>query len=969
MSEGKIQVTFNLNGKQVSAAVSRSQTLMALLRELGAFSVKDGCSQGDCGACTVLLDGKPVRSCMLRAADMDGRSVLTTEGLVVNGKPHPIQQAFMESGAIQCGYCTPAQILMAKALLDSNADPSDYEIREALGGDACRCTGFVRIVDAIHRAAAALRGEEVPPVTHIALDLPQETAGMKLPLAYYRKDGNRWPLPPLVYTPQEMSKTAFVGMPQQKVDAEKLATGRPVYTNDIHLKDMLYGALLTSPYAHARIVNIDAEKARALPGVHAVLTHKDLPRIKYASGGQSYPQLLPYDQVVLDEKVRHVGDRVAVVAAETPEIARQALKLIEVEYEELPAVFGLEEAMQPGAPVIHDEDDTEGIYDPQHNLIYHIEEQFGDVDTAFSTADLVLEGKYVTPKQQHAQIEPHTCMTWWDEDHRLVVRTSTQVPFHVRRIIAPLVGLPVKQIRVIKPRIGGGFGGKQEILLEDLCSLLTIQTGRPVQLELTRRQEFTTGRSRHRQIIRYKAAVKDDLLTALELRLIGDTGAYASHGLTVNMVGAFKGLTLYNPPNSRLVLDVVYTNTQPAGAFRGYGAMQEQYGIEVLMEEIAEKIGMDVVEFKRRNWIRVGEPMYMARKLGEGREGFDQSMNTSAMAQCVDIGLEATSYYEKRKAFEKQSGVKRKGIGMSVMMHGSGIAGLDMAAATLKMNDDGSFNLLLGATDIGTGSDTILAQIAAEVLRIPVEDFIVYSSDTDFTPFDKGAYASSTTYLSGEATRKAAVKIKEMIQTQAAAMLELDDPEGLTLRDRKVIAPDGRTLTFEEIGLSSLHQQNQHQIMATASHMSVESPPPTAAQFVEIEVDTETGEINVERMLMVVDCGRVINPITAAGQVEGGMAQALGFAHTEETNLDEKGDTLNDRFGAYHIYRAPEMPVTDVIFVQTDEPSGPYGAKSVAEISIDGVAPALVSALHNACGEWIRELPLTPERVWQALKG
>ncbi|MCE5208741.1 MAG: molybdopterin-dependent oxidoreductase [Chloroflexi bacterium] len=959
---------FILNGQKVHTEAHRNKSLLVMLRELGMFSVKNGCSTGDCGVCTVLVDGKPMRSCMLRVDDMQGRSVMTVEGLSQGGQPHPIQKAFMESGAIQCGFCTPSQLLVSYALLSANPNPSECEIREALGGDTCRCTGWVRIVDAVKRAAAMMRGEELPPVTHIELELPKETRSIRLPEAWYRKDGNRWPLPPLVYTPAEMSKTRYVGKAEKKVDVEKLAAGRPVYTGDVHIPGMLYGALLTSPHAHARIQHIDASKARALPGVQAVLTHLDVPRVKYASGGQSYPQLLPYDQVSLDDKVRHVGDRVAVVAADTPEIARQALKLIDVVYEVLPAVFDMEEAMQPGAPVIHDEPDTEGIYNPQRNQVYHIEEENGNVDMAFATADLVVEGEFHTPKQQHAQTEPHTTITWWDEDHRMVVRTSTQVPFHVRRIIAPLIGLPIKQIRVIKPRVGGGFGGKQEMLLEDLCALLTIRTGKPVKLEMTRSQEFTGGRSRHPQTIHYKAGIRDDQLNVLELRLIGDTGAYGSHALTVNMVGAFKGLTLYNPPNARLICDVVYTNTPPSGAFRGYGAMQEQFGIEVLMEEIAEKIGMDVVEFKRQNWIQVGEPMYMSRKLGEGREGFDQKMNTSAMAQCVDIGLEATNYYAKRRAYEKQTGTKRKGIGMSVAFHGSGIAGLDMASATLKMNDDGSFNLQIGATDIGTGSDTILAQIAAEVLQMPVEDFIVYSSDTDFTPFDKGAYASSTTYISGGAVRKAAEKIKEQLFEQAAVMLDLDSSEGMKTGDRKVTAPDGRSLTFQDIGLSSLHQQNQHQIMATASHMSLESPPPTAAQFVEVEVDTETGEIKVERMLMAVDCGRVINPMTAAGQVEGGMTQALGFVHTEETIFDEQGDVANDRLGAYHIYRAPEMPVTDVIFVQTDEPSGPYGAKSVAEISIDGVAPALVNAVHNACGVWMHDLPITPEKLWRALK-
>jgi putative selenate reductase molybdopterin-binding subunit len=386
-----------------------------------------------------------------------------------------------------------------------------------------------------------------------------------------------------------------------------------------------------------------------------------------------------------------------------------------------------------------------------------------------------------------------------------------------------------------------------------------------------------------------------------------------------------------------------------------------------VMEEIADQLGLDVVAFKQANWLKLGEPMYLSKALGEGREGVEQRLESSGLEQCVAVGLEATDFYTKREANRDQSGRFRHGIGIAVVMHGSGIAGLDMAAATLKMNDDGSFNLLVGATDLGTGSDTILAQMAAEVLGTPVDDLIVYSSDTDFTPFDKGAYASSTTYVSGGAVRKAALKIRDQIRNHAAMMMNIDQPDQLILRGREVVAPDGRSVTLAEVALSSLHQQDQHQIMATASHMSYESPPPTAAQFVEVVVDTETGDVTVERLLMVVDCGRVINPLTAAGQVEGGMAQALGFALYEDMIFDHEGRLVNPRFGPYHVLKADEMPVMDVIFVQTDEPSGPFGAKSVAEISIDGVAPALVSAIHDAIGVWIRELPATPKRVWRAL--
>jgi putative selenate reductase molybdopterin-binding subunit len=968
MKTQTIEVTLTINNVNRKLLIGKDESLLDALRRVSYFSVKHGCDDGTCGVCTVLLNGKPVRSCMVKAVDAVGKTITTIEGLSQEGKLHPVQLAFAETGAIQCGFCTPAQVLAAKALLDKEPNPTEAQIRKALNGVLCRCTGYVRPVEAVQRAAAMLRGEQLELVTHLEQTLPEDISQVKLPEAFYRRGEDRAPLPPLVFTPPRMDKTLVVGKPEVKVDARKLVQGRPVFTDDFHLDEMLYGALLTSPHAHARIKRLDVSRARALPGVHAVLTHEGLPRVKYTSGGQSYPQPLPYDQVCLDNKVRHVGDRVAVVAAETPELAQEALKLIEVEYELLPAVVDMEDAMQDGTPVIHDELDTEGIHDPQHNIVHHIEAQVGDVETAFAEAGHVFEGTYRTPQQQHVHLEPHVCITYWDEDDRLVIRTSTQVPFHIRRMVAPLIGLPVKKIRVIKPRIGGGFGNKQEMILEDLCAHLTLATGRPVRMEYTRTQEFTSSRRRHANIMHYKIDVKDEMVTAVDLYLIGDTGAYGCHGLTVNMVGGFKGLTLYNPPNARFTCDVVYTNTPPAGAFRGYGAMQCQFGIETLMEEIAEQLGLDVVEFKQANWLKVGEAMHLSKALGEGREGFEQTLQSSVLESCVAIGLQATDFYAKREKYRQQNGHLRRGIGMAVVMHGSGIAGLDMASATLKMNDDGSFNLLIGATDLGTGSDTILAQMAAEVLGIPLEDIIVYSSDTDFTPFDKGAYASSTTYISGGAVCKAALQVKEQILAHAARMLDTQDPTELTLRDRRVIASDGRSVTLAEVALSSLHQLDQHQIMATASHTSQVSPPPTAAQFAEVVVDTESGHIDIERLLMVVDCGRVINPITAASQVEGGTAQALGFALNEEMLYDKDGNPLNPSLSDYHIPKATEIPVMDVIFVQTDEPSGPFGAKSVAEISVDGVAPAMASAIHDATAVWMRELPYTPERVKQALK-
>jgi putative selenate reductase molybdopterin-binding subunit len=469
--------------------------------------------------------------------------------------------------------------------------------------------------------------------------------------------------------------------------------------------------------------------------------------------------------------------------------------------------------------------------------------------------------------------------------------------------------------------------------------------------------------------MRYKIGVTDEMeVVATELYLIGDTCAYGTHGLTVQMVAGQKALTLYNAPYSRFVCDVVYTNKPTPGAFRGYGAMQCFFGLETIMSEIADRMGWDVVAFKRKNWIRSGEELLLAKSLGEGREGFEQVIRSNGLSQCVRVGLEATDWHNKRGSSQAGDETVKRGIGMAVMLHGSGIAGLDMAAATIKVNDDGSFNLLIGATDLGTGSDTILAQMAAEVLGVPLEDIIVYSSDTDFTPFDKGAYASSTTYISGGAVRKAATKVAEQIKTHAARMLGLSTAEELVLRDRRVIGPNGVSLTLEQVALSSLHQHDQHQIIASASHRSYESPPPFAAQFVEVAVDVETGQTTIERVVMVVDAGRVLNPITASGQVEGGLQQAIGFAHCEEMVYDPAGRLVNPRLGPYRVYRCDEMPELDVIFVQTDEPTGPFGAKSIAEIPLDGIAPAMADAIHDATGIWVREVPFTPERVWRALK-
>ncbi|MCA2001287.1 MAG: molybdopterin-dependent oxidoreductase, partial [Chloroflexi bacterium] len=660
------------------------------------------------------------------------------------------------------------------------------------------------------------------------------------------------------------------------------------------------------------------------------------------------------------------------------------LSLIDVEYEILPAILDSREAMT--SPIrIHDEPEYVNFADsnPEKNLAAHIRIDIGDVEKGFAEADQIFEAEYEVPKVQQAHIEPHVCITYWDEDDRLVIRTSTQVPFHVRRMLAPVLGLPVKRIRVIKPRIGGGFGGKQEVLMEDVAAHLTIATGRPVIYEYTREEEFTAARSRHPMRIKMKTGVKKDgTITANEMYALSDTGAYGCHALTVTGNTGHKAMALYvgdgeyrKSPNIRFYADVVYTNTPPAGAYRGYGVPQGYWPVERHMEKIARAMGFDPIEFRLKNAIRPGEYHPFSTAWNEGREPRPEIIHTVGLEQCVAQGKAAIGWDQKfgneawRVAQVNNLPYKRKGIGVALVMQGTAIPYLDMGGASIKMNDDGSFNLLVGATDLGTGSDTVLAQMAAEALGVPVEDIITYSSDTDFTPFDKGAYASSTTYISGTAVTKAAQICAERIKIRAAKMLGLSDYATIRLFDKKACAPDGRSVTLAEIALDTLHRSEQEQIMGVASYVSPSSPPPFAAQFAEVTVDTETGQVTVDKLVMAVDSGVIVNPLTASGQIEGGMTQALGYAVCEEMRYDEKGQAIERDFDRYHIFRADEMPELETIFVETFEPTHPFGVKAVAEIPMDGVAPAVGNAILDALGVNIDSNPVTPEKVWRAIVG
>jgi putative selenate reductase molybdopterin-binding subunit len=764
-------------------------------------------------------------------------------------------------------------------------------------------------------------------------------------------------------------KFEVVGHSERRVDGSALVTGKPVFVADVPDRPgQLHLALLTSPHAHARIRAIDTSRAEALDGVALVLTHENTPDKRYTTAGQGYPEPSPYDARMFDPKVRYVGDRVAAVAADTVELARHALTLIEVDYEVLDPVLTMDEALAEGAPLVHDEPCPDA-WDPEHNVAAYSEAIAGDVEAGLAASDTTVEITVETHHAQHAPIETHVVASYLDEHDRLVLVSSTQVPFHARRIVAYLLEVPVHRVRVIKPRIGGGFGAKQEILIEDLAALTTLRTGRPARMAITREQEFVSSRTRHPMRIRVAlGADPEGTLRAIDMEVLSNTGAYGTHSLTVLSNAGSKTLPLYNlAPDVRFVGRALYTNTPVCGAYRGYGATQGQYAMEVAIDRLAEELGIDALELRRRNHITQGGTSPIFRELGEGREGVEQTVSSCELPACIEIGAERIGWATKRGR-RHRDGSWVHGVGMSIHMQGSGIPLIDMAAASIKLNDDGSINLAVGATDLGTGSDTILAQIAAEVLGLPLAKVIVTSSDTDLTPFDTGAYASSTTYVSGDAVRKAAEDVRGQLLAAAAEMLEAD-PSELTVGDERVTGPDGRSVTYEKIALRALYGANQHQIAATASSVPEQSPPPFLASFAEVAVDLDTGRLRIVDYVVAADCGTPVNPRLAEGQVEGAIANGIGYALVEDLAIDARGRSRGSDFGRYKIPSTCDMPPLEVILVDSYDPTGPMGAKSIAEIGINAPLPTIANAVHDATGIWLTESPFTAERVWRALQG
>jgi CO/xanthine dehydrogenase Mo-binding subunit len=770
-----------------------------------------------------------------------------------------------------------------------------------------------------------------------------------------------------------MAELKTVGKPVEKIDSLALATGAERFADDFDTGDTLHCGLLYATEPHAEILSIDTSAAEKAGGVVDILHHMNVPRVLHTTAGQGFPEPSPYDCTLFDNVVRFVGDRVALVAAETPRALAAALSKIRVEYKPLDTLFDAEVAREAHAPRVHASDEHAKIpvvYKPEENLAAEIVMEFGDPERGFDESDFIEEQVYRTQRISHSAIEPHAARAYFDERGRLVIVSTTQVPFHARRIVSNVVGIPIAMIRVKKPRIGGGFGGKQEVILEPLVAAVAWRNRRPARMVLSRKEVFTSARTKHSIRVRLKTGVmKDGSIRAMEMDGLLNAGAYGTHALTVLSNLGSKTLPMFNKiEHMKFHGSSVYTNLPMGGAYRGYGATQGYFAFNQHIDMIARACGLDVLDYIKRWHIREGETSQVFEALGEGTEGVAQHIRSCKLDECIDRGADAIGWYKKRDKRIKAGAHGVCGVGAAVSMQGSAIPRIDMASAYMKMNEDGSFNLAVGATDIGTGSDTVLAQIAAEVLCIPVEKLIVYSSDTDHTPFDTGAYASSTTYLSGGAVLECALSIRDQVLGRASLLLEAEK-EQLLIRDEAVYSSKtDASVSYREICESSLYSRDQFQIQAFSSKTADLSPPPFMAQFAEVEVDKSTGRVQVVKLVSAIDCGQPVNPVLVEGQVEGAAVNGMGMALCEEYLFDPRGRMLNPGFWDYKLLTAADLPEMQTYVIDSHEETGPFGAKSAGEIAINGPAPAIANAIFDAVGVRMFELPMTPERVWNRLR-
>lgn len=749
----------------------------------------------------------------------------------------------------------------------------------------------------------------------------------------------------------------YVNQPIRKKDAMALVTGKPVYTDDIAPKDCLVVKVLRSPHAHAEILEIKKDIAEKLPGIVCVLTYEDVPQKRFTMAGQTYPEPSPYDRLILDKRVRFVGDAVAIVAGETEKAVDQAMKVIKVKYNVLEPVLDFHEA-KDNPILVHPEDNWQALCpvgaDNKRNLCASGLEEHGDVDKVIAESDVVVENTYHTKAVQQTMMETFRTYTQMDTYGRLNIISSTQVPFHVRRILSNALDIPKSKIRVIKPRIGGGFGAKQTVVAEVYPAIVTLKTGRPAKIIYTREESLIASSPRHEMEIKVRiGANKDGHIRGIEVKTLSNTGAFGEHGPTTVGLSGHKSIPLYSKAEAfRFQYDVVYTNKMSAGAYRGYGATQGIFAVESAINELAVKLNMDPVALREMNLTREGDVMHAY---------YGETANSCTLDRCLERTAEMIGWKEKYPRRVMPDG-KIRGVGIAMAMQGSGISSVDTGSVSIKINDDGFYALTIGASDMGTGCDTILSQMAADCLDCSVDDIIVYGVDTDVSPYDSGSYASSTTYVTGMATVKACQTLVDKMKAYGAEKLGCSVDEVEFDGEKVYSLKDGSSISRKDIG-NAIMCAGENALFATEAHSSPVSPPPFMAGAVEVEVDPETGSVKLIDYAAVVDCGTVVNPNLARVQVEGGLVQGIGMALHENITYNEKGELAENSLMQYKIPTRMDMGKLRVEFDSSYEPTGPFGAKSIGEIVINTPAPAIAQAIYNATGLRFTELPITPEKI------
>ena len=763
-----------------------------------------------------------------------------------------------------------------------------------------------------------------------------------------------------------MNREKNVNRAVMKKDAMALVTGAPVYTDDLAPKDCLVVKVLRSPHAHALVKTIDTKRASAVPGIACVLTWEDSPACRFTQAGQTYPEPSPYDRRIIDRRLRFVGDVVAIVAGDTEQAVDRALKLIKTEYEVLKPVLDFRKA-KDNPVLVHPEEDWKSLCpvgaDNKRNLCSSGSESDGDVEAVLKDCDLVIERTYHTKADNQTMMETFRAFTYLDAFGRLNVVASTQIPFHIRRILANALGIPKSAVRVVKPRIGGGFGAKQTGVAEIYPAIVTMKTGRPAKMIYTRYESMIAASPRHEMEVTVRMGLsKEGKVRAVDMYTLSNTGAYGEHGPTTVGLSGHKAIPIYTPEAFRFTYDVVYTNYQSSGAYRGYGATQGLFAVETALNEAAALLGIDPLEIRRKNFLREKQimPAY-----------YNERLESCHVSQCMEKAR-AMMDWDKKYPFKDMGNGKVRGVGVGISMQGSGIPCVDVGTVTIRLSDEGHYNMMIGATDMGTGCDTILSQMAADCMDCDVKDIVVSGVDTDVSPYDSGSYASSTTYVTGMAVVKACRELREKIIAQGAELLGIpaktaDFDGACVYAANEDNANDGSaSISLKDISTKRMCGSGLA-LEATVSHSSPTSPPPFMCGMAEVEVDLQTGEIELLEYKAAVDCGTVINPNLARIQAEGGIVQGIGMALFEDINYTDKGRLKENSFMQYKIPARVEIPDLEVEFDSSYEPSGPFGAKSVGEVVMNTPLPAIVQAVYHATGLWFRELPITPEKVIRGL--